>query len=101
PVEDNPIDAIWTDRPTPPLAPVTLHDEALAGESAASKGAGLQAKLAEAKADLLFTNDAHAVAWAFNIRGGDVGHTPLPRSFALIPTEGAPSLLAGGAERST
>jgi Xaa-Pro aminopeptidase len=100
PVDDNPVDAIWTDRPAPPLASVTLHDEALAGESAASKIARLQAKLGEAKADLLFTNDAHAVAWAFNIRGGDVGHTPLPLSFLMVPREGQPTLFIDGRKLS-
>ena len=29
-------------------------------------------------ADALVLSDSHAVAWAFNIRGGDVAHTPLP-----------------------
>src|SRR3954454_21758252 len=30
-VEPNPIDALWTDRPPPPLAPITLHDVRFAG----------------------------------------------------------------------
>ncbi|MFN8830218.1 MAG: aminopeptidase P family protein [Labrys sp. (in: a-proteobacteria)] len=100
PVEDNPIDAIWTDRPAAPMALVTLHDEALAGESAASKLARLQGKLGELRADALFTADAHAVAWMFNIRGGDVDHTPLPLSFAYLPREGQPILFIDGRKLS-
>ena len=37
-------------------------------------------------------SDSHAVAWAFNIRGGDVAHTPLPLSYALVPKTGRPTL---------
>jgi Xaa-Pro aminopeptidase len=32
------------------------------------------------------------VAWTFNIRGGDVSHTPLPLSYALVPKIGRPTL---------
>lgn len=100
PVEANPVDAVWTDRPAPPLAAVVLHDEALAGEAATAKIARLQARLAELKADAVFTNDAHAVAWAFNIRGADVAHTPLPLSFVLVPSEGRPTLFVDGRKLS-
>src|SRR6266516_3508577 len=40
--------------------------------------------------------DAQAVAWAFNIRGADVAHTPLPLAFAIVPREGRPSLYVDG-----
>ncbi|MGO4339143.1 aminopeptidase P family protein [Labrys sp. KB_33_2] len=95
-VTENPVDAIWTDRPAPPLAQIILHDVALAGESVSSKVERLQAKLREQKIDAVFTNDAHASAWLFNIRGGDVSHTPLPLSYALVPAEGQPTLFADG-----
>ena len=100
PVSENLIDSIWKDRPAAPLAPIVLHDVALAGETSASKIARLQAKLAEQKLDAVFTNDAHAAAWLFNIRGSDVSHTPLPLSFALIPTRGQPTLFADGRKLS-
>ena len=32
------------------------------------------------------------MAWIFNIRGGDVAHTPLPLGFALVPATGRPAL---------
>src|SRR5689334_7328149 len=32
PAEPNPIDALWADRPAPPLGPVTVHDLRYAGE---------------------------------------------------------------------
>ncbi|MDQ0395248.1 aminopeptidase P family protein [Labrys monachus] len=100
PVEDNPVDAIWADRPAPPLASIVLHDVSLAGESSGSKIERLQAKLAEQKIDAVFTNDAHACAWLFNIRGGDVSHTPLPLSYALVPASGEPTLFVDGRKLS-
>ena len=96
PAEPNPIDAIWPDRPLPPLGPVVPHDLRFAGESAASKLARVQAEIAKAKTDALVVSDAQAVAWAFNIRGADVAHTPLPLAFAIVPREGRPSLYVDG-----
>src|SRR6266566_1773960 len=96
PAEPNPIDGIWTDRPPPPLGPLVLHDLRFAGESAAAKLARVQAEIAKVKADALVVSDAQAVAWAFNIRGADVAHTPLPLAFAILPREGRPSLYVDG-----
>ncbi len=72
PVEPNLIDAIWTDRPPPPLGPITLHDLRFAGEAAEDKLARIRAEIAKLKADALVVSDPHAVAWSFNIRGADV-----------------------------
>ena len=92
PVEPNPIDAIWSDRPAPPLGKVTVRAPELAGEAAADKLARVQAEIAKLKADALIVSDAHNVAWTFNIRGSDVEHTPLPLSFARVPREGRASI---------
>ncbi len=91
-VDGNPVDAVWRDRPAPPLAPVTLRDPALAGESAADKIARVQKAIGEQKLDALVISDPHSVAWTFNIRGGDVNFKPLPLSWALIPRSGRPTL---------
>jgi Xaa-Pro aminopeptidase len=96
PVDANPVDAIWTGRPPAPSAPVILHPERLAGAAAADKLARVRAKLAELRVDALAVTDPHALAWIFNIRGGDVSHTPLPLGRALIPREGRPRLFIDG-----
>ena len=88
PAEPNPIDAIWTDRPPPPLGPVVLHDLRFAGEAADSKLDKIRAEIASLRADALVVSDPHDVAWTFNIRGSDVAHTPLPLAFAIVPKEG-------------
>lgn len=91
-VEPNPIDAIWTGRPPPPLGKIALHGRQFAGEPAKRKLARVAGALG-AK-DALLVSDPHAVAWVFNIRGHDVAHTPLPLSYALIFREGKPRLYA-------
>ncbi len=92
PVEPNPIDTIWIDRPAPPLGKITLHARKFAGQDAKKKLARVAAALA-AK-DALLISDPHAVAWVFNIRGHDVAHTPLPLAYALILKDSKPHLYA-------
>ena len=96
PVETNPIDAIWSDRPAPPLGPVVLHALRFAGEEASAKLARVAAEVAKARADTVVISDPHAVAWAFNIRGSDLSHTPVSLAFALVPKEGRPALYVDG-----
>jgi Xaa-Pro aminopeptidase len=92
PVDMNLIDVIWIDRPAPPQAPVRPHPLEHAGEDAASKLERIRRKMAGAKLDALVISDPHNLAWAFNLRGGDVGHTPLPLGYAILPKEGRASL---------
>jgi Xaa-Pro aminopeptidase len=91
-VDSNPIDALWRDRPAPPAGAVTLRDLKLAGESAADKLKRIRAEMARLRADMLVVSDPQNVAWAFNIRGGDVAHTPLVLAYALIPLDGRAAL---------
>jgi Xaa-Pro aminopeptidase len=97
-VDGNPVDAVWNERPPEPCAPVVLHADRLAGEKAAEKLARIAQKLG--RRDGLVLSDPHAVAWAFNIRGGDVAHTPLPLAWALVPREGRAKLYVSGAKLS-
>ena len=91
-VDTNPVDTVWTERPPLPLAPVALHGQQFAGEVEADKLKRIEAEIAKLGADALVLSDSHAVAWTFNIRGGDVAHTPLPLSYALVPKSGRPTL---------
>lgn len=92
PVERNPIDAIWRERPAPPAGKVVLHDLRFAGEDAPAKLARLRAEIEKLRADALVVSDPHNVAWLFNIRGADVAHTPLPLAYAVVPKDGRPAL---------
>ena len=92
PVEDNPIDAIWSDRPQLPLGPVVAHDLRFAGESTKDKLTRLRADMQKLSADAMVVSDPQAVSWLFNIRGSDVPHTPVVLAFATVPKEGKPAL---------
>jgi Xaa-Pro aminopeptidase len=97
-VDGNPIDALWRDRPAPPAGHIRLRGLAFAGESAPDKLQRIRAELGQLRADVLVVSDAQNVAWAFNIRGSDVAHTPLALAFATVPREGRPALYIDGAK---
>lgn len=80
----NMVDAIWTDRPAPPQAPITPHPLNYAGEASDAKRQRLAADLAEQGNDAALLTAPDGVAWLLNVRGGDVAHTPLPLSFAIL-----------------
>jgi Xaa-Pro aminopeptidase len=96
PLDANPIDALWSDRPAEPTGAVAIHPARYAGESAGAKIKKLRAALKDADAALM--SDPHAICWAFNIRGADVAHTPIPLCFALLPKDGAPALYVDDAK---
>lgn len=91
-VDSNPIDAVWHERPAPPLGAVTIHPMEYAGESEADKLTRIRAEIDKLGVDAIVLSDSHAVAWTFNIRGADVSHTPLPLSYALVPRNGRPQV---------
>ena len=95
---DNPLDAVWTDRPAPPTAPMVAHDIAYAGRESADKRRDLAAALGEAGRDAAVLTLPDSIAWLLNVRGGDVTHTPLPLSFALLDREGRVELFVDPAK---
>ena len=90
PLDGNPIDAVWSDRPPTPQGAVALYPPRLAGLSAAAKIARVRKEMAGA--DALLVSDPHALCWTFNLRGADVAYTPIALGFALLPKEGRPRL---------
>jgi Xaa-Pro aminopeptidase len=104
-VSDNPLDWVWQGRPAAPIAPVVPHPERFAGESARSKRTRLGRALQEEGAAAVVLTMPESIAWLLNIRGGDVPHTPLPLSFAILRRDGTVTLfidrrkLAPGLER--
>jgi Xaa-Pro aminopeptidase len=92
PQADNPIDQIWKDRPAPSATPVTPHALEFAGRSAADKIRDVQRALEQEGADAVVLTLLDSIAWLFNIRGGDLRHTPVTLAYAVVPTSGTPSL---------
>jgi len=87
-VEQNPIDAVWKDRPAPPLAPVLPHPVEFAGESSEQRRRRIAGIVAARGADVALLTAPDSIAWLLNVRGGDVPRTPFALGFALLHTDG-------------
>jgi len=91
-LDHNPVDAIWEDRPNPPLGTVTIQPIEFSGTLAREKLAMIAETASEAGADAVILADPSSIAWSFNIRGQDLPSTPHPLSRAIIPAKGRPLL---------
>ena len=84
----NPLDEIWDSRPLEPMGPVTIQYVEQAGELASDKLRKIAEALPATGATSVVLTDPSSVAWAFNIRGADVPHTPHPLARAIIHADG-------------
>ena len=91
-VERNPIDEIWTDRPEASKAHLIVQSDRFAGKSAAEKRTEIGDLLAKHHADAAVLSALDSIAWAFNIRGADVTHTPVALAYALVHQDGTADL---------
>jgi Xaa-Pro aminopeptidase len=91
-LDDNLVDAVWRDRPPPPLAAAVPHDTRFAGRGSAEKRAELTDALTKDGYRAAVISDPASVAWLLNLRGGDVPHTPIALSFAILNDDGTVDL---------
>ncbi len=87
-LEENPLDHLWLDRPAEPLGRVTIQKHQHSGTLARDKIAAIAEGVKARGADAVLIADPSSVAWAFNIRGSDVPHTPHPLARAIIHDDG-------------
>ena len=92
PVERNPIDEIWTDRPEASKAHLIIQSDQYAGKSAAEKRTEIGDWLAKHHADAAVLSALDSIAWAFNVRGQDVTHTPVALAYAVVHADGTADL---------
>ncbi len=97
---ENPIDAVWTDQPSPPMTPAKPHALALAGEESRSKRQKLADTLKKAGAQATVVTLADSVCWLLNIRGHDVPHTPFTLAFAIAHADATVDLFLDTAKRT-
>lgn len=91
-VETNPLDAIWTGQPKRPMKPVAVQPTQFSGKSSKDKLGDVAKTLEKAGADAVVLTQPDSVAWAFNIRGGDVAYTPVVLSYAILRRQGEAEL---------
>ena len=92
PVDTNPVDAIWPDRPLPSDAPLVVQPDTLAGRGSAAKRAEVADTLAAAGADAVVVSALDSIAWVLNVRGGDVARTPVALSYLVLGVDGTGDL---------
>jgi len=92
PVAKNPIDEIWKDRPEASRAHLIVQSDEHAGKSAAEKRTEVGDWLVKHHADAAVLSALDSIAWAFNIRGADVTHTPVALAYALVHADGTADL---------
>ncbi|HEV8407097.1 MAG TPA: aminopeptidase P family protein [Sphingomicrobium sp.] len=96
PVETNPIDEIWNDRPEASKAHLVVQPDEYAGKSAAEKRTEIGDWLVRHHADAAVLSALDSIAWAFNIRGQDVTHTPVALAYAIVHSDGTADLFVAG-----
>ena len=95
-VAENPIDAVWADRPQPSKARLVVQPEELAGQSSADKRQAMADWLKGEGADAAVLAALDSIAWTFNLRGADVTHTPVALAYALVNQDGTADLFVAG-----
>ena len=92
-VQQNPVDAAWTDgRPAPPMSPALPYDVAFAGETSEQKRGRVAAVLQAEKCDAAVLSDPASIAWLLNVRGADIGFLPVALGFAVVHADGGAEL---------
>ncbi|WP_321396592.1 aminopeptidase P family protein [Emcibacter sp.] len=92
PLDDNPIDQVWQDRPADSDAPAVAHPIEYSGEDSLHKRERIGADIKSKGADAAVLTLLDSIAWLFNIRGRDVAHTPLVSSYAILFADGSATL---------
>ncbi len=88
----NLIDAIWSDRPAPPVSAIEFLGHNRAGQTSADKIAEIQKTIAADHADAVVLTLPESICWLLNMRGRDVPNTPFVLGFAIVPKSGQPTL---------
>lgn len=86
--ESDPVDAIWTDQPLKPAAPIRPFGPDRAGETSREKRARIARELSAMGADYLIEAQPDNIAWLLNVRGADIAYNPVPHSFLVLDREG-------------
>ena len=91
-VETNPLDKVWKDQPSAPLAPVYPHPVDIAGRAASEKISETAAIVRGHGANAAVITAPDSIAWLLNLRGGDLPNTPVALGFAILKGSGSVDL---------
>ena len=85
---NNPIDTLWSDRPSPVVSTAHLMDTQTAGISSYDKRIQIAQLIKEQDADCAVITALDSICWLLNIRGTDVSRLPVLLSQAIIFNDG-------------
>jgi len=88
----NLIDAIWPDRPAPPMGKVNAQPIEFAGKKSGDKRAEIAQQLKEAGQSAAILTLPDSICWLLNIRGTDIPRNPVAHGFAIIHADGTVDL---------
>ncbi len=100
PLSPNPIDAVWEERPPPPVSQAVPQPLAVAGKPAGEKIALLAQTLRDAGQDACVLTDPASIGWLLNLRGGDIPFVPVSLAFAILHADSGVDLFIDGAKLS-
>ena len=84
----NLVDAVWTDRPTPPMAAAFAWPERFAGLGAAEKLTRVAGDLDAAGDRAAVITQPDSLCWLLNLRGADIAHIPVMQAMAVLHRDG-------------
>ncbi len=87
-LEQNPLDAIWADRPDAPASTVESFPAKSAGQSVAEKLDAAASALGKQGADAAIITLPDSIAWLLNVRANDIPHIPVALSNAILKSDG-------------
>ncbi|MDW6002455.1 aminopeptidase P family protein [Vibrio mangrovi] len=84
PLQDNPIDLLWQDRPVPFYSKMWFMDTKLSGQSSEDKRQAIAEVLRKKQAHCALLTQTDSICWLLNIRGQDISCLPVLLSYAII-----------------
>ncbi len=86
-VNQNPVDALWYDRPEANYTDARLMDTSLVGQSSANKRLEIADIVKSNHADAALLTQLDSICWLLNIRGFDISCLPVLLSHAIIHSD--------------
>ena len=89
PIDKNPIDLLWDDRPSGNMDMAILLDEKYTGMASHRKRKILGVQISKNNCDAAFITQLDSIAWLLNIRGKDVPCNPVLLCHGLLHSDGS------------
>ncbi len=84
PLDINPIDSLWNDRPAPPMGLAEIFPDEVAGRTSEEKRKAIAENLRAAKIDSVIISRCDSICWLLNVRGNDIAFNPLVLSQLIL-----------------